>query len=172
LAYGAGIWHTPGTDSAKGLAAKLQPTQNKCLRVIAGAYKATPIRALETETHTPPLDLYLDGRLTAFRARLASSQVGQSIQDACRVIQQRLRNKKGRRKGRKPIPGLGVDEWANTRLLGLGKSTESKRVLEAWTRRWQASIKPDSWDRVLRPPDPKVLELHSRLHKAESSALV
>jgi hypothetical protein len=76
LAYGAGVWYIPGRDSARGLAAKLLPIQNKCLRVVAGAYKATPVRALETETYTPPLDLYLDGRLAAFRDRLANSQVG------------------------------------------------------------------------------------------------
>ena len=73
LAYGAGVWHTPGRDSAQGLAAKLQLTQNKCLRVVAEAYKATPIRALEIETYTPPLDLYLDERLAAFRDQLANS---------------------------------------------------------------------------------------------------
>ena len=86
LAYGAGVWHTLGQNSARGLAAKLQPIQNKCLRAVAGAYKATPVRALETETYTPPLDLYLDGRLAAFRARLATSQVGQLIQEAYKVI--------------------------------------------------------------------------------------
>ncbi len=172
LAYGAGVWHTPGRDAARGLAAKLQPIQNRCLRVVAGAYKATPVRALETETYTPPLDLYLDGRLAAFRSRLADSQVGQSIQEAYKVIQRRLRNKKGRRRGYRPNPGLLKNEWAKNRLSDLGKTTESKRVIEAWTRRWQTSIKPDIWDRVLRPPDPKVLKLHSGLRKAESSALV
>jgi hypothetical protein len=131
LAYGAGIWYTPGTGSAKGLAAKLQPIQNKCLRVIAGAYRATPVKALEIETHTPPLDLYLDGRLAAFRDRLANSKVGQLIQEACRVIQRRLRNKKGRRKGYRPIPSLASNEWARTRALDLRESTEGKRVLEA-----------------------------------------
>ena len=60
-------------DSARGLVAKLLPTQNTCLRVITGAYKTTPIRVLETETYTPPLDLYLDKRLVAFRDRLTNS---------------------------------------------------------------------------------------------------
>jgi len=54
----------------------------------------------------------------------------------------------------------------------LGETTEIKRVLKAWTRRWQASTRPDTWDRVLRPPDPKVLKLYLGLRKAESSALV
>ena len=125
------MWHIPGRDSARGLAAKLLPIQNKYLRIVAGAYKATPIRALETETYTPPLDLYLDGRLAAFRDRLANSQVGQAIQEACKVIQRRLRNKKGRRRGYRPIPSLFKDDWAKTRLLDLGKSTKSKRVVEA-----------------------------------------
>jgi hypothetical protein len=172
LAYGAGIWHTPGTISAKGLAARLQPVQNKCLRTVAGAYRATPIRALETETHTPPLDLYLDSRLAAFRERLAGSQVGQTIQEMCKVIQRKLRNKRGRRRALGPVPGAALDEWARTRSSDLGKDTERKRMLEAWSRRWQATARPDSWDRVLRPPDPKVLKLHSGLRKAESSALV
>jgi hypothetical protein len=173
LAYGAGIWHIPGkSNSAKGLAAKLQPVQNKCLRVVAGAYKATPVRALETETHTPPLDLYLDSRLAAFRNRLANSPVGQSIQEAYKVIQQRLWNKRGRQRGYRPTPSLAKDEWAKTRSLDLGKATEDKKVLEAWSRRWQANRKPDTWDRVLRPLDPTVLMLHSSLRKAESSALV
>ena len=142
LVYGAGVWHTPGRDSARGLAAKLQPIQNKCLRVVAGAYKATPIKALETETYTPPLDLYLDGRLAAFRDRLANSQVGRSIQEACKVIQRRLWNKKGRRRGYRPIPSLAKDDWAKTRALDLEKPIESKRTMEAWIYRWQATVSP------------------------------
>jgi hypothetical protein len=34
----------------RGLVTKLQPYQNQSLRIVAGAYKATPIRLLETET--------------------------------------------------------------------------------------------------------------------------
>jgi hypothetical protein len=67
---------------------------------------------------------------------------------------------------------MAKDEWTKARVLDLGKSTETKRVIEAWTRRWQANTKPDTWDRVLRPPDPKVLKLHLGLRKAESSVLI
>ena len=87
LAYGAGVWHIPGRDLTQGLAAKLLPIQNKCLRVVVGAYKATLIRALEIEIYTLLLNLYLDGRLAVFRDRLANSQVGQAIQEVCKVIQ-------------------------------------------------------------------------------------
>ena len=172
LAYGAGIQYTPGIDLTKGLAAKLQPIQKKYLRVVAEAYKTTPIKVLETETYIPSLDLYLDGRLTVFRDQLASSWVNQLIKEVYKVIQQRLQNKKGHRKGHKSIPGLEVDKQATTRLLDLGKSIENKRVLEAWTRRQQASTKPNIQDRVLWSLDSKVLKLYSGLYKAESSALV
>jgi hypothetical protein len=79
IAYGAAVWHTPikgPKEVAQGMAAKLERIQNKCLRVVAGAYKATPIRSLEVETFTPPIDLYLDGRLAAFQKRLEDSEVG------------------------------------------------------------------------------------------------
>src|SRR3982074_3898507 len=61
MAYGAAAWHTPAkgpNGNVQGVAAKLERIQNKCLRVVAGAYRATPIRSLEVETCTPPLDLY------------------------------------------------------------------------------------------------------------------
>jgi hypothetical protein len=36
------------------------PLQNNCLRVISGAYRATPIRNLEVEVGVPSLEIYLD----------------------------------------------------------------------------------------------------------------
>ena len=74
IAYGASSFHTPTgageaskpTGPAKGLA----KAQNKSLRIVAGAYKSTPIRCLETETWVPPLDLYLNKRLADFEDRL------------------------------------------------------------------------------------------------------
>jgi hypothetical protein len=60
LAYGAVVWYTPASESTgkiKGLAAKLRTVQNKYLRTVAGAYRATPVESLETETYIPPIDL-------------------------------------------------------------------------------------------------------------------
>src|SRR5258708_6309474 len=76
MAYGAAVWHTPAgpNGKVKGVAAKLERIQNKCLRVVAGAYRATPIRSLEIETFTPPIDLHLDSRLAAFQKRLENSE--------------------------------------------------------------------------------------------------
>jgi hypothetical protein len=54
MIYGASTWYTPeGIKGArKGVASKLKSLQGKCLKVIAGAYKATLTEALEIETHT------------------------------------------------------------------------------------------------------------------------
>jgi hypothetical protein len=61
IAYRAGVWHYPTTDQrVKGIARNLATTQSQCLRVVAGTYRATPVRFLETETATLPLDLYLN----------------------------------------------------------------------------------------------------------------
>ncbi len=59
IAYGASSFHTPTTIGGrpKGIVQGLAKAQNRSLRIVAGAYKATPIWHLETETYIPPLDL-------------------------------------------------------------------------------------------------------------------
>ena len=56
IAYGASSFYTPTIVGGrpKGIAKGLVTAQNRSLRIVAGAYKATPIRHLETETYTPP----------------------------------------------------------------------------------------------------------------------
>jgi hypothetical protein len=49
------------------------PTQLQCLRAVAGAYRRTPVRSLETETFVSPLDIYLNKRLADFEARLEAT---------------------------------------------------------------------------------------------------
>jgi hypothetical protein len=184
LAYGAAIWHSPtkGPDGkAQGIAAKLTSIQNKCLRAVAGAYRATPTRTLEVETHVPPMDLYLDSRLAAFQNRLASSGVGQLIEKACSTIQARIRN----RRGRKSTIQEKRREWVEQREGWTQRSnptrpirSEKQRVLEAWKSRWHAqegqrrARAQNYWDQIKRPPDPTILHLHEHLHKAESAMLV
>jgi hypothetical protein len=70
------------------------------LRIVAGAYKATPIQSLEVETYTPPLDLYLDSRLAKFRERLTQSEIGKVIQEAYSTIRDRLKKRKRKRRSR------------------------------------------------------------------------
>jgi len=99
LAYGASAWHTPSEDKPRGIARSLLTAQSSCLRVVAGAYRATPIRSLEVETHIPPLDIYLNRRVADFEARLEASGKGNLIRNACTAIAARLR-----RRGHRPRP--------------------------------------------------------------------
>ena len=52
IAYGASSFHTPTriAGNPQGPAISLAKAQNRSLRIVADAYKATPIRCLETET--------------------------------------------------------------------------------------------------------------------------
>jgi hypothetical protein len=59
-----------GADKPRGLAKALAKAQNRSLRIVVGAYKTALIRCLETEAWVPPLDLYLNKRLTDFEGRL------------------------------------------------------------------------------------------------------
>jgi hypothetical protein len=98
LVYRAAIWHTSAKDprkaKTKGLAAKLQPIQNKCLQIVTEAYQATLTQTLETEAYVSPIDLYLDSRLAAFQNRFTNSGISQTIEKACQTIQNRIKNRR------------------------------------------------------------------------------
>ena len=107
LAYGASVWHSLAVDGkAKGIAKSLATAQSTLLRVIAGAYKATPVRQLEREVDTPPLDLYLSGRVAAFEARLQASGMDQLVKNSVAKIANRLKRRGPRPK--KPIGDVEV----------------------------------------------------------------
>jgi len=171
LAYGAASWHIPSKDGkARGLAKTLGPLQNKCLRTVTGAYKATPTQALETEAFIPPIDLYLDGRAAAFQERLQRSEASEVVEEARRTIYRRLRLH--RRKNIKSTPGEMREEWAKKREEELGEEKKKgARVLAAWTNRWEASGRR-KWDQAYQPPSQAILTLHRKLQKAESAVLV
>src|SRR5437667_3022496 len=97
IAYGASVYHqpTPIGSKPRGLAVQLEKEQNGCLQVVAGAYKATPVRNLEVETLVPPLDLYLNKRLAEFESRLAQSSL-QTVIDSVRLKILRRFGKRGR----------------------------------------------------------------------------
>ena len=107
LSYGATIWHSPKKKTQSGLAGKLAKHQNQGLRHVLGAFRATPIRQLETEAYIPPLDLYLNGRIARFQARLERTGIARQIKDACTEIRIQLRTRKQRQRQRqrqRPIP--------------------------------------------------------------------
>jgi hypothetical protein len=105
LLYRVALWHSPKEKALSELAGKLAKYQNQGLRQVLGAFKATPIRQLETEAYVPPLDLWLNGRVARFQARLERTGIARQIKDACTAIRIQLRTRRQRQRQRqRPIP--------------------------------------------------------------------
>ena len=62
MTYGSQIWAVgdQGAGPPRSIMKPLETVQNKCLRQITGAYKRTPVAAIERESGTPPLDIYVN----------------------------------------------------------------------------------------------------------------
>src|SRR5213078_2306265 len=103
----------------RGPAARLMSVQNKCLRIVSGAYRATPVSVLETETFTPPLDLHLHARLARFWLRHKQSGMQNLVTAACTLIKQKLRGRRPRRRrttGDECTEGEKRTRWAEAWL--------------------------------------------------------
>ena len=123
LSYRAAIWHRLLTDKPKGLAARLQKQQNHRLRIVLGAYKATPIHMLETKSYMPLLDLWLNRQVARFQAWLERSGIAQKIREACSTIRTRILRRTNR-------------QTANhTELLEDTPGAKQRLWVEEWTRR-------------------------------------
>src|ERR1700694_5750760 len=197
IAYGAASFHVPTQpeDKPKGITERLYKAQNRSLRIVAGAYKATPIRSLETETWVPPLDLYLNKRLADFEARLATPLQGPSatgvpktagsiIRQACDKLARRfkVRRKRGRR-AQYPQAPTDIEKAAATVSTWAAQGNTTDQALElSWKARWhqtytltrrqlRGSTAPPPADEQPLFSD-KVLRLHEGLTKAQSSLLV
>jgi hypothetical protein len=118
IAYKAAITHNPQRPK---VANSLQLIQNKCLRKVLGAYKATPTRSLEVEAFCAPLPIYFNKRLADFERRLAASGMTQQLEEASRKIAATLRTRRRGRPRKQQVQYLGTNTaaWANQWLKGL-----------------------------------------------------
>ena len=71
LSYAVGIWFNPLRKSSN--ISSLVSFQNRCLRLIGGAFKATPSFLLESELFLLPLDLYFKFRTACFLSSIQNS---------------------------------------------------------------------------------------------------
>jgi hypothetical protein len=147
--------------------------QNKCLRIVSGAYRATPISVLEAETFIPPLDLYLDARLAQFRLRHKESGMEELVKNACLKIRNKLR---GRRRRRQQQPtqteGEARTQWAEAWLKDEHQEDlpAAKVLLSRWKQRWEAE-RPEWGLLGVREPGRAAVKRHAALHKAESAVI-
>ena len=61
MLHGAQVWgvRDDGGAPAKSLLEPLRKVQNQCLRRVTGAYRRTPIAAIEKEAAIPPIQLHI-----------------------------------------------------------------------------------------------------------------
>ena len=113
ITYGSTIWHMPkDIKKSNGISNKPAVIQNKCLRTIAGAFKATPIAVLEAETYIAPIDIHLDQLQTQARHRLCQGGQKKFIINACNSIAKKLRGRAGRKRAPASTPGMLKHTWA------------------------------------------------------------
>src|SRR5437016_10169474 len=88
ITYGAPIWFSlVRTETSKAnIIAKLEQTQNRCLRTIARAYKATSIPLLESETRVLPIRTYLSMLQAQYQACTKDLPVQALLKKACKRI--------------------------------------------------------------------------------------
>lgn len=113
ITYGSTVWHAPSNtkDAGKNTTEKLAIIQNRCLRVVAGAYKATPIEVLRAETMMPPMQEYLDLLQAKARSRLKDGGQTAFIKKQSKQVAAKLRK---RGTATTPnTPGSRKHEWAS-----------------------------------------------------------
>ena len=145
--------------------------------MVAGAYKRTPIRSLETETNVPPLDIYLSKRLADFEARLEATKKGELIRNTCAAIARRLRNRRGRPRRNRPDPrgGEASKQWAQR---WVAEGTTAEAMQRDWKARWEANWTATQPRREGREPADRpdftadTLRKYNTLRKYKSSTLV
>jgi Reverse transcriptase (RNA-dependent DNA polymerase) len=146
IAYGASAYHTPADpqkQSPRGIARQLLTTQSSCLRVVAGAYRATPVRSLETETWVPPLDIYLSKRVADFEARLVSTGKAELLRNTRGAVATAIRNRRTRRDSRltttNPVPTDGTEARAAWAVGWVGTGHTRRRTGTRLARKMAAN---------------------------------
>lgn len=170
MVYGASIFHKPTEKGGKpqGPVRSLAGWQSKCLRVVTGAFRATPLRMVETEALIPPLDLYMNERVAETEKRFEAGRIASISRAAVSTVVKSMTNQRRRRlRKAKPLRA----SWYQRQ----GKDFD----LEAeWRTRWETEANTtrrrpgQTWaaDTTVRF-DRGVLKRHDLLRKHESSLL-
>lgn len=170
LVYASSIW---AEEVSKSSIDKLSRLQNKALRLVTGAYKATPISTLEVEAFVPPLPLYLQERARAYRCRIGFDKRQEEKRIALSYIRARTLSLRARTTLHAQLTRTAT---ATRTLSSLSLSSSSASLssslslLKQWRQQWLEAPR-DKWSITLAP-SPAILRLHKYLVKAESSTLI
>lgn len=133
MLYGSQVWglRDDGALLAASLLKPLKCIQNRCLCRVMGAYKRTPIAALEQESGVQPMDLHMEHKAMQRTLKTASHPVSAEISQVANTIWASLRRSAGgartrRRQGAAPIfrpfiSAEGVQKRATERSEEVGQ---------------------------------------------------
>ena len=113
MTYGSTVWHTPKEIKKSTISNKLTIIQNKCLRAITGAFKATPVAVLEAESYIAPITNHLNQLQMNARHRLTATGSVTFIKKTCQKIAGRLRGTRGQARSATATLGARKREWVN-----------------------------------------------------------
>jgi hypothetical protein len=137
-------------NQMKLLFIQITPTQNGYLRIVSGAYRATPARYLESEMAVPPFDLYLDKWVADFEHRIGASGISQLLRAAGARAAEMVAGRRRQHKRRAPeLTSRDQRIQAVRRWMGIKKDTEEV-MLEAWRRRWREATRVMGQDPMVK----------------------
>lgn len=187
LTFGAPVWYDPegSKDHRKGILKRMEKIQNKCLRIVTGAYRATNTKVVENEARVLPIETYMEGQIINAH-REDRPKIDSVITNACRNIRNKLRGRRGRTKTLGITPRQAKIEWARKvtqEWIPRPRSEEHpyKDIKKIATRRYQEYKRRTRWEtfqcRTNRrqqpadsaPCDNKVLRLRTGLSAAEAT---
>ena len=179
LTYGAAIWKRPDTSGNKQqrMTVMFERIQNRCLRTITGAYRATPIEMIHSEALILPIKTALDRMILRDAERFETSGIKAIIEAACTHIKRNTRPNVGTRR----YPPTNMEKtmvWKQAKQA----ETDCDGQTKAWTDVWAEKQWRDKWTTyqeakrgetypALQIQPKQHMEIHKVLRKAESSLL-
>jgi hypothetical protein len=116
-------------------------TQNRCLRKIMGAYRRTPVAAIERESAVPPIDLFLQSQATQRAATTNDHKVTQEIEaalqqvwDAATAPPRRTRGRPRRDRGPRPVSTMATLRKQAVKINNESRQRQIEERTEARTR--------------------------------------
>ena len=176
------IWFSPeGKEATKpSLLRPLEVVQNRCLRVVSGAYKATPIPQLESETNVLPVRDHFSKLQAQYQLRRLNTPIAGLATSACERIQRQLQGSRGRERRHPTTPSVQKLKWYQRLLRTIPQRQPTaprplinKAIHIQWANKWvkqRNKVPPDKRVAALIRDDTlKDPHLHDNLYKAESS---
>ena len=117
----------------KGIVARFATEQNKCLRTVTGAYRSTPVKALEAEANCAPIGIELAKRAAAFETKMMDGTAWPDAWGRIKRLVASARRTKSRKKddaARNPMRRW--ESWRNASPDTIAPTSADERAREEW----------------------------------------